>query len=387
MIARKADMSTFSSRNDRGIALPLVLFVMVILGLVIAGTFYVARLEMKSGDNTIAAAQASGAAEAGIDSVLATWNSTVYNAMASSAETTMATVSLGGNSSYIPILRRLNNTLFMVRSEGREAFPGGGVQARRYVAQLLRLDIPQLAMNSAITTRTGITISGSSDVSGIDSVPAPWGAVCPPPGPAHPGVTDSSGNVVTSGACSGASCISGSPQILTDPTINSSTFTQYGNTNFFALAARANLTVSGTINGIGPQVTGSPSVCRTSLIDNWGDPLNPNAPCGNYWPIIYAPGDLTVTGGVGQGLLLVAGDLTLAGGVEFYGPVISLGTVRSTGTGGHIYGGMMASNANLGTVLISGNSVVNFSSCAIARALQGISIATPLGERSWAQLN
>ncbi|HEV8123764.1 MAG TPA: hypothetical protein VGP80_05965 [Gemmatimonadales bacterium] len=380
-------MRTISNRNERGIALPLVLFVMVILGLVIAGTFYVARLEMKSGDNTIAAAQASGAAEAGIDSVLAGWNSTVYNAMASSAETTMATISLGGNSSYIPVLRRLNNTLFMVRAEGREAFPGGGVQARRYVAQLVRLDIPQLAMNSAITTRTGITISGSSDVSGVDSVPAPWGGVCPPPGPNHPGVTDSSGNVITSGACSGASCITGTPQILTDPTVNSSTFTQYGNTNFYALAARANLTVSGTMNGIGPSVTGSPAVCQTSFIDNWGDPMNPNAPCGNYWPIIYAPGDLTVNGGVGQGLLLVAGDLTMAGGMEFYGPVISLGTVRSVGTGGHIYGGMMASNANLGTVLISGNSVVNFSSCAIARALQGISIATPLGERSWAQLN
>ena len=82
----------------------------------------------------------------------------------------------------------------------------------------------------------------------------------------------------------------------------------------------------------------------------------------------------------------MAGDLDVSGGVEFYGPVIVLGTIRSTGTGGHIYGGVMSSNANLGTVLVSGNSVVNYSSCTIARALQGISLAAPLGERSWAQL-
>jgi hypothetical protein len=293
-------------------------------------------------------------------------------------------VSLGGNSSYTATLRRLNPSLFMVRADGRQAAPGGEIQGRRNVSKLVRLDIPQIAMNAAITTRTGITISGSSDVSGIDSVPGAWGGLCPPAGPTVPGVRDSSGNVSTSGACSGASCIVGSPQILTDPTVNSATFNQFGNTSFNQLAARANLVLSGTVTGIGPAAIGG--ACLYSVTTNWGDPLNPAAPCGSYWPIIYAPGDLHLSGGVGQGILLVNGDLTLAGGVEFYGPVISQGTVRSTGTGGHVYGGVMAANANLGTVLISGNSVVNFSSCSIARALQGISTAAPLGERSWAQL-
>jgi hypothetical protein len=361
-----------------------VLLVLVILGVIIAGTFYVARLELKTGDNTVAAAQGAATAEAGVDSILAAWNSSVYNARAVGTETTFATVSLGGNASFTTSLRRLNNTLFVIRTDGRQAFPGGGVQGRRQVSKLVRLDIPNIAMNAAITTRTGITISGSSDVSGIDSVPSAWGGLCPPPGPTLPGIRDSSGNVSTSGACSGASCIVGNPQILTDPTVNSNTFSQFGNTNFTQLASRANLVVSGTVTGIGPAVLAG--ACRTSIITNWGDPLNPSAPCGSYYPIVYAPGDLHLSGGVGQGILLVGGDLTLAGGVEFYGPVISLGTVRSTGTGGHVYGGVMAANANLGTVLISGNSVVNYSSCAIARALQGISIATPLAERSWAQL-
>ena len=371
-------------RNERGIALPLVMFVLVILGVIIAGSFYIARLELKTGDNTVAATQAAAVAEAGVDSVLANWNSSAYNSMAVATEITMTSVSLGSNAAYTATLRRLNPSLFMVRADGRQSYPGGGVQGRRQVSRLVRLDIPQIDMTAAITTRTGITISGSSDVSGVDSIPNNWGALCPPAGPTVPGVRDSSGNVSTSGACAGASCIVGNPQILTDPTVNSGSFSNFGNTSFAQLAARANLVVSGTITGIGPVVLSG--ACRTSVITNWGDPHAPMAPCGSYWPIVYAPGDLVLSGGYGQGILLVGGDLTLAGGVEFYGPVISQGTVRSTGTGGHIYGGVMAANANLGTVLISGNSVVNFSSCSIARALQGISLPSLLGERGWAQL-
>ena len=385
MIAGKVDMR--HHRNERGIALPLVLFTLVILGVIIAGTFYIARLELKTGDNTVGGTQAAAVAEAGVDSLLANWSPSTYNNMAVATEITLPTVTtLGGNSSFSATLRRLNGTIFMVRADGRQNYPGGALQGRRQVSRLVRLDIPSIAMNAAITTRTGLTVSGSSDVSGIDSIPSSMSGICPPAGPTVPGIRDSSGNVSTSGACSGASCIVGSPQILTDPTVTSNTFSQFGSTSFAQLAARANFTVSGTINSIAPAVTGSPSVCNYAITTNWGAPLAPLSPCGSYFPIIYAPGNVRLTGGAGQGILLVNGDLDVSGGVEFYGPVIVLGTIRSTGTGGHIYGGVMSSNANLGTVLVSGNSVVNYSSCTIARALQGVSLATPLGERSWAQL-
>jgi len=80
MNAGKVDMRFHS--NERGIALPLVLFVLVILGVIITGTFYVARLEQKTGDNSVAATQAASVAEAGVDSVLANWNTSTYNGLA-----------------------------------------------------------------------------------------------------------------------------------------------------------------------------------------------------------------------------------------------------------------------------------------------------------------
>ena len=43
------------------------------------------------------------------------------------------------------------------------------------------------------------------------------------------------------------------------------------------------------------------------------------APCGSYWPIIYAPGDLVLSGGFGQGILLVGRyrDLRMREGMGF----------------------------------------------------------------------
>jgi hypothetical protein len=82
----------------------------------------------------------------------------------------------------------------------------------------------------------------------------------------------------------------------------------------------------------------------------------------------------------------VNGDLELSGGVQFFGPVIAMGEVRSTGTGGHITGGVMSRDANLTISTFTGNSVVDFSACAVQRALRGSARAKPLDSRGWAQV-
>lgn len=371
--------------DERGIALALALFAMVISTLLITAVFYIARHEQRMGNSRIAATQAREAAEAGLSAVVANWNTTSYNALASGATLTLPATVVGGGASYGGSIRRLTPTTFLVQAEGAYKI-GGQTVTRRQLARIVRLNQPSIDMHAAVTTRVGITVSGSSQISGSDTVPTPWGGNCPPPGPAVPGIRDSAGLVSTSGACSGASCISGSPQILTDPSVSSNTFNQFGDLSFADLAAMATLTASGTVTGIGPTTNaGPPASCRTGDATNWGDPLHPAGTCGGYFPIVYAPGDLRLSGGWGQGILLVAGDLEIAGGVEFYGPVIVLGHIRSTGTGGHIFGGLMAENADFEVNLLSGNSVVSYSTCGINRALQGTSRAKALRERSWAQ--
>jgi hypothetical protein len=380
------DVTSNSRSNERGIALALALFAMVISTLLITAVFYIARHEQRMGNSRIGATQAREAAEAGLSAVLSGWNSTSYNALAPGATLTLPTTAVGGGASYSGSLRRLTPTTFLIRSEGAYKI-GGQTVTRRQLARIVRLNQPAINMHAAVTTRVGITISGSSQISGSDTVPATWGASCPPPGPTVPGIRDSAGAVTTSGACSGAACITGDPRILTDPSVSSNTFTQFGDLSFNDLAAMATLTTGGTVTGIGPTTSPGPPVsCRTSDPTNWGDPLNPAGTCGGYFPIVYSPGDLHLSGGWGQGILLVGGDLEISSGVEFYGPVIVLGRIRSTGTGGHIFGGLMAEDADLEVNLLSGNSVVSYSTCSLNRALQGSSRAKVLRERSWAQV-
>lgn len=379
-------MTTSHHSDERGIALPLALGSIMVIGAIIAGTFFIARLELQSGDNSLRAVQALGASEAGIDRVLANWSTSSYNSMAAGSSLALGTVAMGGSLFHTDSLARLSNNLYLITSVGERRSLSGRTLARNSLGRYVRLDLPVMDINAAITTMGSINITGSSDISGVDSIPGGWGGVCPPAGPTQPGIRDSSNTVTTGGSCSGASCIVGSPQILIDPTVTSSTFTQFGNVTFTTLFNSANLSINGTYNGIGPVTTGSPAQCDMSVITNWGAPYAPSSACGDYFPIIAAAGGTRLTGGAGQGILLVNGDLDVSGGVEFYGPVVVLGTVTSTGTGGHFYGGLLAQNASFTSALLSGNSVVNYSACAVQRALRGSARATPLAERSWARL-
>lgn len=377
--------------NERGIALIVAIIALVIIGLLAGASLYFSGVERRAGGGSVESSQAFNAAEAGGENTLAAWagNAATWNALAVDSSIVLTTTSLGGGNSYSPMITRISPTLFWIRSEGKAANRGGAVTARSVVGNMVRLLVPNINVVAALTVNGPTTISGSSQISGNDSIPGGWGASCNPAGPAVAGVRDSSATVTTSGACSGASCIVGTPQILIDPTVTSATFNDFGGINFATLAAGATWTISGTITGVAPVASGSPASCTVGNSNNWGEPytgVGSVPSCFGYFPVLYAPGDVHISGGRAQGILLVEGDLEVSGGVEFYGVVIVHGHVRSTGTGGHVFGGLMAQSVDLSTTLISGNSVVDYSNCAVTRATRGSAAATRLNERGWAQL-
>ena len=61
-----------SRGSQRGIALLLAMFAVVVLGAIVGGTFFAGWLEQQSGENTWFAAQAAVGAEAGLAEALAT---------------------------------------------------------------------------------------------------------------------------------------------------------------------------------------------------------------------------------------------------------------------------------------------------------------------------
>jgi hypothetical protein len=85
----------------------------------------------------------------------------------------------------------------------------------------------------------------------------------------------------------------------------------------------------------------------------------------------------------------VEGDLEIRGGYTFFGIIITQGTF-STGNGTNtIIGAVMASNAADLSQSFLGTSTIQYSSCAVQRAVlnnAALSRARPLDERSWVDL-
>ncbi len=83
------------------------------------------------------------------------------------------------------------------------------------------------------------------------------------------------------------------------------------------------------VSGVGtPSPSESMGRCAVTDPWNWGDPTRPGSACGAWLPTKAADGDLTVSGGVGQGVLVVRDTLTLADSARFYGVVLVGGLLR-----------------------------------------------------------
>jgi hypothetical protein len=325
-------------RNERGIALAIAIFALVVVGALVAGAFFAGTQEQRLAENAKRVTQSFGIAEAGIAEQVRVWDPVTFNQQRTyplDSAFVRDTTAPSRTGSYNGYVYKLNDNLFL------------------------------------------------TDIRGNDATPTAW-LGCDPPGPPQTGVrTGASGDVTTSGN----GTVDGSPPALRDPGLGPSTFTDFGDVTFQDLVDRAQVRLPGGTYRIEPSVTGL--VCNRADPTNWGDGLVPTNPCGNYFPIVYIDGDLTTNGVQGQGILLVRGNLSVQGSFEFFGITIALGQFSTAGGGtsiAHFWGGVLASNASLDTQNLSGQATLNFSSCAIQRALQATGVTAPLRSRGWVAL-
>jgi hypothetical protein len=154
---------------------------------------------------------------------------------------------------------------------------------------------------------------------------------------------------------------------------------------FDTLASQASLTLPDGSRQTPPQRSGAD--CDTGSQLNWGDPARPDAVCGSYLPIIHVLGDLTLTAGEGQGILLVDGNLTFEGGYRFYGLVLVRGTIAASLPAGYVtlHGAVFAAGVGREAAPVTGLHV-SMSKCILDRALRSSGRLVPLRSRSWKQL-
>ena len=103
--------------------------------------------------------------------------------------------------------------------------------------------------------------------------------------------------------------------------------------------------------------------------------------------IAYAPGNLIVSSGQGQGILLVDGDLTINGNFTFNGLIIIKGAFKPMVGTVNLNGSLQVGGFN-GTQTAFGQNQVNirYSSCALNRTMDATGFATPVRSRSWVRL-
>lgn len=377
-------------RDERGMALAVAIFALVVVGALVAGAFFAGTQEQRVGENQRRVMTSFGIAEAGAQERMLLWDPTTQNRIKQypeSSVTIATTVAPGGTGSYNGTWYRMGPNIFLIDVTGQDAStlsganaPGGG--ARQRVGMIARIAPIEFGIKASLTTQGGVSVGGNAEIDGADQIPTGW-ASCDPPGPAQAGVRKNSGTVDTTGA----GTVYGNPPVVNDPSINSSTFTTFGGSTYAQLAARANIVMGGGNINTNPSFVGT--ACNRNDPYNWGDPHNPSSACGNYFPIIHVTGSMMINNTQGQGILLVDGDLTVNGSWDFYGIVIIQGDLKTAGGGtadAHFWGGVMARNADLSTQNLNGHATLNFSSCSILAALQAQSMISPMRQRGWAQL-
>jgi hypothetical protein len=385
-------MRTSRLTDERGMALAVAIFALIVIGALVAGAFFAGHLEQRTGRNTLYAAEAADAAEIGVSKVLSDWDQFNLNNLAVGVPTSIGTTT-NGRIRYTQDVRRLNNDLFLVQSLGSRLDASGNKLAQRSVAMVARLSYVSGTANAAVTAGKKVDIMGNIEIIGNDSVPQGWtGEPGCTTGAAKAGVrtadtVDVKGNAGT---------LAGSPPMVAkDPTVTAEFFNIFGDVTFDELKKSADIVLPLTTpyNGAAPSLTaGAPQRCNTSDQMNWGEPHRSGggyiAQCQNYFPILYGSGTQTrlAAGGRGQGLLLVEGDLEISGGFEWTGLIVAKGGMKISGNGNKITGALLAQDVAFDDQnSISGNTTLQFSSCALSKAIQGSALAEPLTMRSWVQ--
>jgi len=367
-----------------GFALAASILAMLIVGAIVTGGFYAAAQEGQVSGSLIRSDEAIYVAETGLLASMAQASAPTLSAMPNNTSftgpTTNVTVGTTVVGNYRVRVTRVNDALFVFSSSGTVTKGGRYAGATHTIANMTRLRVAFFDDQAALVVFGNVNVGGTADVDGTDTFPLAWaGQGCTLDATSAAVVANTGSTVTTSGAGNITGPVTHQPLTADD-------FNVFGDLTWNDLVAMREKTVSGTV---GPDpVIGAGATCNTAVLTNWGSSL-PAHPCFNYFPIIYAPGDLLISSSSeGQGILLVEGDLDISGGFNFYGIAIVKGEIRMTGTGGHVngttlvYGGgdISSLSASLGT------SLLQYSSCAVRRAMinnSNLARVIPIAHRSW----
>ena len=337
--------------NRSGIVLPSVLMVLLLLELLAVATLALALQHAAAARDTENAIRAQQIARVRVSTVLSDWKTNAFQRIEIGQQRTFTTPD--GQTT----VARLSSEMFLLSALALDGPPQQ--QSRANAALLFALpDAAAIAeaFPAAIAANSEVTLMGDSEVDGehADQPPNAWSSqVCSnwiPAAGAKPAAIMSAGALQAGPRATIAGAVTAAlTPVGVAPQFSQSVVTEI-----------ADRIESGAVEPLPMAANGE---CLTSVPGNWGAPLDPGHPCSDYFPLIHAPGDLSVVSGSGQGILVVEGNLNLGPGVEFFGPVIVRGQLNAA-----------PGSAITGALIVDGPSLLQSASirschCAVERAL------------------
>lgn len=358
-------------RTRQGLALPVAIFTIAIIVLFVAGSAFATSQESRASLGALAERVALESAEYGAVAVLRDWDPAWNVAIPPGQTIAPFTHTLSGGAIASVRLTRTSATSWWAVSEGTTA----GVlvrAARRTVNAAFRLDMPPSVIDAALSVADSARVTGTGTVIGTDSVEVAGACAAMAPAPIA-GIAASDTSRVT-----GLAGVTGTPPLIQDSTV------------MRTHAALDSALVPDIVLAPGAIVTPAPvvsaGVCDTLPAGNWGDPAG--GPCGMHLPVIKALGDVTIRGGVGQGILVAAGDIVFENGASFSGLVMPGDDFVTGAGGGSVLGAVIAADARRGAgdhTIVGSGGHIRRSSCRLLRSRLATAPPARVKHRWWAE--
>ena len=332
--------------SQRGVALPLVMFTILVLAILISAGFAALGSERRVNANDVAQLDAFALAQTGLETFLVQRGSYGFTATPPAAtESTRITLN-GGYADVILKQMRLDSLAgrygYILRSHGVHTVRAlsGTPQAERTVSEYTVWTPGTMNVLAGWTSLTGLHKSGASPMgSGADQC-GKQGAVAGVAVPTSPGYSQSGGGVAAKG----------SPPVR----------------NVAATSSQMADSVKIDWLGLSTGTAAQPDV--TIPPGSWPSFSNPN-----YWPTILVNGNFYLPSS-GQGTLIVTGSLTVSGSLIWNVILLVGDNLTSNGDNGVNGATITGLNVKLGAVLpetdlANGIKSYNYNSCNVARAL------------------
>lgn len=364
--------------RSRGVALVAVLYFLVLAALTSIAVVFGVRAATRRTSDMRSDAVLIAAGDAAVHRALAAWNAP-ERAAQSIGSTAVSPISVLNGIDGTLSLTRLGFRIFSIVADVRAGARG----AARRIVLLVRVPFPEPPVSTALLSAVDVSIGDGVRILASDS------GACADSAAAGLTIAPGAALTIDSVLAGGAT-----PEVRVDSVaLDSAAFLRVSSIWWDELARRADVRLAPDAE-ISPAPVLTDSGCGNGP-GNWGDPVDTTSACRARAPVVYVPGDLTIAGGRGQGVLLVDGRLAITGPFVYSGQIVVRHGIETRADAISISGLVSAwrmpsesthTHASRSDVVLTHETTLRFSRCDAAHGMASWLQPRAVRAHAWSEL-